>query len=97
MVLDANINLSTYRVRLDAYCPLQRLAGAFTMNPGTRVYTPTLKQGTIQSPPWCMPFHTLVRLDSGEMLWFLTEILTIGEVPTPEPRKKRKTRERVPV
>ena len=64
------------------------------MSPGIRVYTPTLRQGTIQSPPWVMPFHTLVYLDSGELLWFLTEILTVGEAPTPEPRRKRKAPKR---
>ena len=59
------------------------------MKPGTRVYTPTLRQGTAQPQPWFMPLHTLVKLDSGELLWFLDEILTVGEVPVPEPRKKR--------
>ena len=65
------------------------------MSPGTRVYTPTLRQGTIQSPPWVMPFHTLVKLDSGELLWFLTEILTVGEAPTPKTKRKRASKKEV--
>lgn len=58
------------------------------MEPGTRCYTPTGRQGTAQPPLWLMPVHTLVRLDSGELLWFLTEILTAGEAPM-APKKKR--------
>jgi len=49
--------------------------------------------GTAQPPPWVRPFHTLVRLDSGELLWFLTEILTVGEAPIPEPRKRASKKE----
>ena len=58
------------------------------MLPGIRVTTPTGQAGTTKPPPFQNPLYTLVKLDNGETYWFLTEILTEGEPPTP-PRKKR--------
>ena len=58
------------------------------MKPGTRVHTPTGRVGTTQRPPFSNPLYTLVALDDGPVYWYLTEILTEGEPPTP-PRKKR--------
>ena len=62
----------------------------------TRVHTPTLRAGTAQPPPWRMPGHRLVKLDSGEVYWFLSEILREGEVPVVEKRaSRRRVREKV--
>ena len=58
------------------------------MDANLKVYTPTGRTGTTQRPPFSNPLYTLVKLDEGKTLWFLTEILTKGEPPTP-PRKKR--------
>ena len=58
------------------------------MKPGTRITTPTGRTGTTQRPPFQNPLYTLVKLDDGKRYWYLIEILTEGEPPTP-PRKKR--------
>ena len=59
------------------------------MPPFTRCHTPTLRAGTAQPPPWRMPGYTLVKLDSGEMYWFLDSILREGEPPVVEKRGKK--------
>lgn len=41
----------------------------------SRLCTPSGTCGQLQPQPWVMPFHELLRLDSGELRWFPKTIL----------------------
>lgn len=57
-------------------------------NVGDRIRTPSNRSGVIQSPPWTMPLHQFVQLDSHDCpIWLLTSILTpeVHAQPSPSP------------
>lgn len=66
--------------------------------PPRRVRTSTGRTGAILPSPWWMPHHSLVKFDSGEVFWILTEILkpitTEGNTHTMDEETRKKIKER---
>lgn len=72
-----------------------QIGECLTFAPGDRVRSRIGTLGIVQEPLWLMPNHTLVRFDTGVMVWVLTSILEPApDAPAPpsKPSQKRPKR-----